>query len=214
MSELISVKDLAMTINEREIFSSISFQIFTGEMVAIYGRSGAGKSTLLNTLGLSLPISSGDYYFDGKDTRALSNKEKLLMQRHEISYVFQDYGLVEEETISYNLDIGLGYTKLNKGEKTRTKLNVLQQVGLTKKLNTKVHTLSGGEKQRVALARIILKPSKLILADEPTGSLDDENGNLVLSILADEARKGKAVIIVTHDNRIIERCDKKILLNS
>ena len=157
-------------------------------------------------------VSSGEYLFEGVETAELKAKEKLKIKRNKISFLFQDFGLVEEETINFNLEIGLKYSKLSRKEKVKQKKEALNAVNLNKKLSTAISSLSGGEKQRVALARIILKPSILILADEPTGSLDSLNRDIVTDILFQQAIEGKAVIIVTHDEELAKKGNKSIEL--
>ncbi len=157
-------------------------------------------------------VSSGEYLFEGVETAKLKAKEKLKIKRNKISFLFQDFGLVEEETINFNLEIGLKYSKLSRKEKVIQKKEALNAVNLNKKLSTTISSLSGGEKQRVALARIILKPSILILADEPTGSLDSLNRDIVTDILFQQSINGKAVIIVTHDEELAKKGNKTIEL--
>ena len=157
-------------------------------------------------------VSSGEYLFEGVETAELKAKEKLKIKRNKISFLFQDFGLVEEETINFNLEIGLKYSKLSRKEKVKQKKEALNAVNLNKKLSTTISSLSGGEKQRVALARIILKPSILILADEPTGSLDSLNRDIVTDILFQQSIDGKAVIIVTHDEELAKKGNKSIEL--
>lgn len=157
-------------------------------------------------------VSSGEYLFEGVETAELKAKEKLKIKRNKISFLFQDFGLVEEETINFNLEIGLKYSKLSRKEKVKQKKEALNAVNLNKKLSTTISSLSGGEKQRVALARIILKPSILILADEPTGSLDSLNRDIVTDILFKQSINGKAVIIVTHDEELAKKGNKTIEL--
>lgn len=157
-------------------------------------------------------VSSGEYLFEGVETAKLTAKEKLKIKRNKISFLFQDFGLVEEETINFNLEIGLKYSKLSRKEKVKQKKEALNAVNLSKKLSTAISSLSGGEKQRVALARIILKPSILILADEPTGSLDSLNRDIVTDILFQQSIEGKAVIIVTHDEELAKKGNKSIEL--
>ena len=157
-------------------------------------------------------VSSGEYLFEGVETAELKAKEKLKIKRNKISFLFQDFGLVEEETINFNLEIGLKYSKLSRKEKVKQKKEALNAVNLNKKLSTMISSLSGGEKQRVALARIILKPSILILADEPTGSLDSLNRDIVTDILFQQSIEGKSVIIVTHDEELAKKGNKSIEL--
>lgn len=157
-------------------------------------------------------VSSGEYLFEGIEAERLKEKEKLKIKRNKISFLFQDFGLVEEETINFNLEIGLKYSGLNKKEKEKQKKEALNNVNLNKKLSTTISSLSGGEKQRVALARIILKPSILILADEPTGSLDPINRDIVTDILLKQSKNGKGVIIVTHDEELAKKGNKTLEL--
>ena len=211
--QVISLKNITKTINENSIFSLSDLVVNKGDFVTIVGRSGAGKTTLLNILGLNDLPTNGQYFFEEKNIGKLKRRQKLILQREKISFLFQDFGLIEDETIGFNLDIGLKYLKLSKIEKNKRKLEALEDVNLPKKLTTSIYSLSGGEKQRVALARMILKPSVLILADEPTGSLDSVNRDLVTKILLKQSEAGKAVIIVTHDDYLSKKSSHSIKLN-
>ena len=210
--EIISMCNIQKKIQDKLIFSINEFIVNKGDFVTIKGVSGSGKTTLLNILGMNDTISSGEYLFEGVETAELKEKVKLKIKRNKISFLFQDFGLVEEETINFNLEIGLKYSKLSRKEKLKQKKEALNAVNLNKKLSTTISSLSGGEKQRVALARIILKPSILILADEPTGSLDSLNRDIVTDILFKQSINGKAVIIVTHDEELAKKGNKTIEL--
>lgn len=133
------------------------------------------------------------------------SKEGNKLLRYHISYLFQNYGLIEDETVIKNLEVGTKYLKLSKEQKKQKINEALKSVGLENYENKKVFQLSGGEQQRVAVARIMLKPSELILADEPTGSLDVENRDVILSLLKSLNESGKTVVVVTHD-KDIEKC--------
>ncbi|MFK4943703.1 putative bacteriocin export ABC transporter [Lactococcus garvieae] len=211
-SEIVSLSNIQKKIQDKPIFSIHTFTVSKGDFVTIKGVSGSGKTTLLNILGMNDTVSSGEYLFEGVETAELKAKEKLKIKRNKISFLFQDFGLVEEETINFNLEIGLKYSKLSRKEKVKQKKEALNAVNLNKKLSTTISSLSGGEKQRVALARIILKPSILILADEPTGSLDSLNRDIVTDILFKQSIDGKAVIIVTHDEELAKKGNKTIEL--
>ena len=204
-NEIVSLSNIQKKIQDKPIFSIHAFTVSKGDFVTIKGVSGSGKTTLLNILGMNDTVSSGEYLFEGVETAELKAKEKLKIKRNKISFLFQDFGLVEEETINFNLEIGLKYSKLSRKEKVKQKKEALNAVNLNKKLSTTISSLSGGEKQRVALARIILKPSILILADEPTGSLDSLNRDIVTDILFQQSIDGKAVIIVTHDEELAKK---------
>ena len=211
-NEIVSLSNIQKKIQDKPIFSINAFTVNKGDFVTIKGVSGSGKTTLLNILGMNDTVSSGEYLFEGVETEKLKAKEKLKIKRNKISFLFQDFGLVEEETINFNLEIGLKYSKLIRKEKVKQKKEALNAVNLNKKLSTTISSLSGGEKQRVALARIILKPSILILADEPTGSLDSLNRDIVTDILFNQSIDGKAVIIVTHDEELAKKGNKSIEL--
>jgi putative ABC transport system ATP-binding protein len=211
-NEIISMCNIQKKIQDKLIFSINEFTVNKGDFVTIKGVSGSGKTTLLNILGMNDTISSGEYLFEGVETAELKAKVKLKIKRNKISFLFQDFGLVEEETINFNLEIGLKYSKLSRKEKLKQKKEALNAVNLNKKLSTSISSLSGGEKQRVALARIILKPSILILADEPTGSLDSLNRDIVTDILFKQSINGKAVLIVTHDEELAKKGNKTIEL--
>ena len=211
-NEIVSLSNIQKKIQDKPIFSIHAFTVSKGDFVTIKGVSGSGKTTLLNILGMNDTVSSGEYLFEGVETAKLKAKEKLKIKRNKISFLFQDFGLVEEETINFNLEIGLKYSKLSRKEKVKQKKEALNAVNLNKKLSTMISSLSGGEKQRVALARIILKPSILILADEPTGSLDSLNRDIVTDILFQQSIEGKAVIIVTHDEELAKKGNKTIEL--
>ncbi|MFK4886994.1 putative bacteriocin export ABC transporter [Lactococcus petauri] len=211
-NEIVSLSNIQKKIQDKSIFSINAFTVNKGDFVTIKGVSGSGKTTLLNILGMNDTVSSGEYLFEGVETAKLTAKEKLKIKRNKISFLFQDFGLVEEETINFNLEIGLKYSKLSRKEKVKQKKEALNAVNLSKKLSTAISSLSGGEKQRVALARIILKPSILILADEPTGSLDSLNRDIVTDILFQQSIEGKAVIIVTHDEELAKKGNKSIEL--
>lgn len=164
-------------------------------MVAIVGKSGSGKSTLLNLLGLIDSDYSGRYEIFGQTNLAVNSAKSQIIIREHISYLFQNFALIDDETVEYNLMLALKYVKLSKKDKLKKVEEILERVGLSATLHQKVSELSGGEQQRIAVARAILKPSQLILADEPTGSLDPENRDLVLKFLLEMNREGKQSLL-------------------
>lgn len=212
METAVKVRNLAKSFNDKRVLEEISFDINLGEMVAITGKSGRGKSTLLNIIGLITDKESGEVWHFGKKDIKSSSHAAILMRRNKIGYLFQNYGLVEEETVFWNLNLALQYKKLSKKEKNLKVEEVLKYVGLEELINYPVYKLSGGEQQRIAMARIILQESDLVLADEPTGSLDAENRDLILSLLLKLKEQGKAIMIVTHDSYVATRCDRIIEL--
>ncbi|MDD7543577.1 MAG: ATP-binding cassette domain-containing protein, partial [Peptoniphilaceae bacterium] len=154
--------------------------------------------------------SSGKICWDGKEYTAGSRQAALKM-RKEIGYLFQNYALIDQETVEKNIRIGLKYNTEIRDKKEAIR-NALETVGLSGMEKQKIYTLSGGEQQRVALARLLVKPCSVIFADEPTGNLDDENGKKVMDILFGMNRSGKTIVVVTHDENLLYRFQKVVKL--
>ena len=144
--------------------------------------------------------------------KKLSKKQKEKFIRYNINYLFQNFALIESISVRENLLIGLEYVKISKQEKIKKINEVLKKVNLNDYLNKKVYELSGGEQQRIALARIMLKPGNIVLADEPTGNLDKKNSKMVLELLKALQKDGKTIIIVTHNEEVANKCDRIIKL--
>lgn len=206
---MIEITDICKKYDDKVIFDKYSLKIEEGEFVAIVGKSGCGKSTLLNIIGLLEKVDSGYVCIDHDENIRPQGRAAVRIIREKISYLFQNFALVDEETVTYNLKLALHYTKDNKKELIE---KALEEVGLSGYENKKIYQLSGGEQQRVALARVMIKPSKIVLADEPTGCLDAENRDIVFDILRKIQKQGKTVVIVTHDESVAEKCDRVIEL--
>ncbi len=191
------------------VIQDFSWEFEQGKITCISGRSGAGKSTLLNLIGLLEKRDSGELIlFDQNIKKNLRNTRKLL--KYKIGYLFQDYALLEEKTVEENLKIAIEEHRIkNKKEKIA---EALKRVGLEKTEKKRISECSGGEQQRVAIARLLLKPCELVLADEPTGSLDQENKLMVFELLKEMTKEGKTVIMVTHDEELKALCDTVIEL--
>lgn len=190
------------------VIKKFSYSFETGLIYAIYGRSGSGKSTLLNLIGkLEKPTDGEILYFKNG---TLDKSNRTLLYRNRIAYLFQNYALIDDKTVKQNLEIALEYVKSD--NKLELMEKALEQVDLSGCLNRKIFTLSGGEQQRIALARIMLRESDIILADEPTGNLDEDNAKIIFKIFNDFKAKGKTVILATHDRNLIDGCDEKIEL--
>ena len=209
---MIKLENVTKTIGKKVILENLSLKINQGDLVAIVGKSGSGKSTLLNLLGLIDGDYSGNYEIFGQKNVPVNSVKSQAIIREHISYLFQNFALIDNETVEYNLMLALKYVKLSKKDKVKKIEEILERVGLSSTLHQKVSELSGGEQQRIAVARAILKPSQLLLADEPTGSLDPENRDLVLNFLLDMNEEGKTVIIVTHDIYVAQQCHRVIEL--
>ena len=205
---IIQLKNIDKKYGNKYLFKNLDFSIKKGEMIAITGASGSGKSTLLNIIGLIDKPDSGEVLICGNKNPYDKEKIKLNLFRNNIGYLFQNYALVDNYTVSKNLDIALEYFKGK--NKNKLKEEALDKVGLLDKLNNKVFELSGGEQQRVALARLMLKKNDIILADEPTGSLDEDNKAIILKLLKELNNEGKTVVIVTHDKVVADICDREI----
>ncbi len=188
----------------------VNFKINKGELVVVLGQSGAGKSTLLNLIGGMDYVTEGSLIVGGKDIAKYSKKELIAYRRNNIGFVFQFYNLMPNLTAKENVELA---TELKKDALEASE--VLKSVGLEKQMNHFPSQLSGGEQQRVSIARAVAKNSDIILCDEPTGALDYETGKGILALLAKEARElGKTVIIVTHNQALAEMADHLIRIKN
>lgn len=210
---MISIKNLSKKYGTKVILDNISLDIVQGDFVAIIGTSGCGKSTLLNIIGLLEKFDTGDITIDGDYNVSINSIKSNKILREKINYLFQNFALIDDETVEYNLKLSSQYLKLSNKAKKILYEESLTKVGLNGFLKRKVYELSGGEQQRVALARILIKPCKIILADEPTGSLDESNRDIILDLLHELNSIGKTVIIVTHDKEVASRCKRIINLD-
>ncbi len=209
---MIEIKNLNKKFDSKKIFENFNYKIKTGSLTAIIGISGSGKSTLLNMIGLLDNEYEGEILYNQINVSKKTDRERLKFIRDNIKYLFQNYALIDDETVEYNLLLALEYEKCSLKEKLSRIVEALRLVNLDAYENQYIYKLSGGEQQRVALARIILKKGDIILADEPTGNLDQFNSEIVMNILYEMKKEGKTVIIVTHDKKIAEMCDEIIEL--
>lgn len=197
---MIKLDDVSKTYDKNTVFKQISFQVEAGEFVVITGKSGCGKTTLLNIMGLLETPDSGTVSIDGKSN--FSHKEKTLFYREDAGFLFQNFALIENETVNENLKIGIAYSGLPQNKKVEIIRLVLEEIGLPQFGSKKIYQLSGGEQQRIALARVILKNPRFIYADEPTGNLDAENRSLVFEQLKKLHKQGRTIVMVTHDTEL------------
>lgn len=209
---MIELQHIWKQFGSRIIFSDLNLNFQSGMVYALIGDSGCGKTTLLNMLAKLETFDKGEIVYKGKSLTSLKNEE---FYRNELGYLFQNFGLLESQTIRENLELGLiGKKKNKKQEKERLLLQALQAVRLDYlNLNQKIYELSGGEAQRVALAKIILKDPPLILADEPTASLDPKNSKEIMEILLELRNANRTIIIATHNPSIWKMADQVIRLS-
>lgn len=192
---MIHIKGLTKTFEDKRLFSNFNLVIEDKAFVVFSGPSGCGKTTLLNMIGAIEEIDEGEIRVDDLDIT--NRKNHLNYFRSKVGFLFQNFALIDNKTVKENLNL------IRKDCKTNLSMaEALKIVGLEDKLNKKVYTLSGGEQQRVALARLMLKKCDIILADEPTGSLDATNAAIVMNILRDLNEQGKTIVLVTHDEEI------------
>lgn len=211
---IIEIKNYTKKFGTKTIFENFDLTINQGEMVAVMGPSGSGKTTLLNVIGLIDSLDHGSYLLANETAPRNNTRTANKVIREKISYLFQNFALVDNLTVEENLRMALRYVKKSKKEKEEDMKAALVTVGLADCAKQKVYELSGGEQQRVSMARAIIKPSTVILADEPTGSLDAENRDEIMSIIKYlNKEEGKTIVIVTHDLEIAKRCDRIVKLN-
>lgn len=211
MSHAVVVRNLQKGFNKKLVIYLPEFSIQEGEFVIIEGPSGSGKSTLLSLIGLLEKPDGGQIdLFENKDVKAYTRKSQKLLH-DEIGWLFQNYALVEDKDVKFNLDMVLG----EKDKKIRPKRmkQVLALVGLPDRLKAKISELSGGEQQRVAVARLLLKSCRLILADEPTGNLDKKNAAQIMSLLKKLQENGKTIVVVSHDRSFDSYADRVVSLH-
>lgn len=207
---MIIIKDLTKTFDNNKIFDHFNCSIDDNEMVAFVGESGKGKSTLLNIIGALDTKYDGEVFVNDTNLGGLSRAKRQKFIRDNISYLFQNYALIEDETVLENLLLALEYVKCSRREKIDKIKETLVKFGIDDLMTEKVYTLSGGEQQRVSLARTMLKPCSIVLADEPTGNLDIKNRDEIINILRSINKEEKIVVIVTHDNVVAKKCDRII----
>lgn len=210
---MISLKNITKCYGSGEgetlALNDINLEIEEGEMIAIMGPSGSGKSTLLNILGLIDIPTKGEYFINSKRVSELKSNDLAKLRNEKVGFIFQNFNLLYDYNLIYNVSIPITYSKNKKGMKERAE-SILKEVGLEDHKTKTPDKLSGGQKQRVAIARALVNNPDIILADEPTGALDKETGENILDMLEEINKKGKTVIVITHDVNIAKRCKKII----
>ena len=197
---------------ETHALINVSLEVKQGEFVAIMGPSGCGKSTLLNILGLLDRPTDGQYFLDGRDMCALTEKERNVIRRGTLGFIFQSFNLIDELTVEENIELPLLYMKVPADERKRRITDALKRMAIEHRAKHFPSQLSGGQQQRVAIARAVVMQPKIILADEPTGNLDSKNGLEVMGLLRELHREGTTIVMVTHSARDAAYSDRIVNL--
>ncbi len=183
---------------ETRALDDVSLEVGVGEFVAVMGPSGCGKSTLLNILGLLDSPDGGAYWFFGEEVSKYSEQRLTALRRTGVGFIFQSFNLIDDLSVAENVEVALLYRRVSRGDRKQRIAVALERVGIAHRARHLPQQLSGGQQQRVAIARALVAEPKLILADEPTGNLDTENGAAVMDLLAGLNTSGTTVVMVTH----------------
>ena len=189
-----------------------SLSVDKGEMVAVMGKSGSGKSTLLNILGGLMTMDEGELRVGGKKVDFRKKKYLLNYRRREVGFVVQYFALIDDMNVYKNVSLPLRYQGIPRAKIRQRTKKMLRNLGIEEKAKSYPGELSGGQQQRAAIARALVKNAKIILADEPTGALDEDTGNDVMKLFQRLKMKDRAIIIVTHDSKVAEYCDRIVYL--
>ena len=214
---LISTRDLRKSYDlgsvEVHALRGVSMEIRAGEYLAIMGPSGSGKSTLMHILGCLDSPSSGSYVLDGSEVAGLPSRELARVRNKQIGFVFQNFNLLPRIDLISNVSLPLVYHgSMSKADRTRKASEQLERLGLGHRLKHKPNELSGGERQRAAIARALVNEPSILLADEPTGNLDQKTGREIMSILDELHSGGRTVVLVTHDANVADHAHRTVLI--
>ncbi|ECR2443246.1 ABC transporter ATP-binding protein [Campylobacter coli] len=209
MKELIQIKNLSKEFGKVKALDNINLNIYKGEWLAIMGPSGSGKSTLLNILSLMDDPSSGKYILDNEDLEQINEEQKITLRREKIGLIFQQFHLIPYLSALENVMLSQYYHSSVDEEDAKA---VLEKVGLSHRLSHLPSQLSGGEQQRVCIARALINNPEILLADEPTGNLDEANEKIVLQTLQKLKNEGKTIVLITHNPGLAKFADRTLIL--
>lgn len=209
MKEIIKISHLCKNFGEVKALQDINFSVLQGQWLAIMGPSGSGKSTLLNILSLMDEQSSGEYFLDGTNVQSLDESAKIKIRREKIGLIFQQFHLIPYLNALENVMLAQFYHSSVDEEDARA---VLEKVGLAHRLKHLPSELSGGEQQRLCIARALINNPELLLADEPTGNLDEANEKIVLNLLKQLKNEGKTIVLITHNETLGKQADTMMIL--
>ena len=211
---ILSVRDLKKTYVtgsvETEVLKGVNAEIHEGEFVAIMGHSGSGKSTLMHILGFLDKPTSGTYIFEGKDTKNFDEDELAVIRNKKIGFVFQSFNLLPRTSVLENVRLPMIYAGVNEKEQIKIATKLIDEVGLSHRINNLSNELSGGEQQRVAVARSLSNNPLLILADEPTGNLDSKSTHDMMILFDELNKKGHTIVVVTHEDNVASHTHRTI----
>ena len=200
---MIKIENLCKSFRTEEMetiaLNNVSLEVKDNEFAAIMGPSGCGKSTLLNILGLLDNPTSGSYWLDGKEVGTLKERDRTLVRKGQIGFVFQSFNLIDELNVAENVELPLTYLNVKASERKERVKEILKRMNISHRASHFPQQLSGGQQQRVAIARAVISNPKMILADEPTGNLDSKNGEEVMNLLTELNREGTTIVMVTHN---------------
>lgn len=208
----INASNVSVTIDGHDVLVDETVSAIPGRTLALVGPSGCGKTTLLNVLALLRRVNAGRVQLGDQDATRWDDRRRRKFWQQHTAFVFQDYGLIDEESVAYNVALSKLPLLPHRANRMPRVEGILERVGLAGRGEDTVSTLSGGEKQRVGLARAMFRSADVIFADEPTASLDRENRRLVTDFLLQEAARGAAVVIATHDETLMALCDLRFEL--
>lgn len=220
-NSIINLQNISVLQKNKLVLANVNFNVNTGDFIYLIGKTGSGKSSLLQILYADLDVEDGIAFICGYDLKTIKRNEIPYLRRR-LGIIFQNFQLLDDRTVGENLEFVLRATgNTDKSEIEKRILQVLDEVKLISKLNSMPHQLSGGEQQRIAIARALLNNPEIILADEPTGNLDPETSNGIMKLLLDISKSGKTVIMATHNYNLINKfpgkvvkCEEGTLINS
>lgn len=214
MAEILNMQNISksyyMGEEELEVLHNVNLTINTGEFISILGPSGSGKSTIMNIIGCLDAASSGKYLLSGNDIDDLDETELAKVRNKEIGFVFQSFQLLPRMTALQNVELPLIYTGLPYSERKKRAKAILERVGLSDKMRNLPNQLSGGQQQRVAIARALVTEPTILLADEPTGALDQKTGAQVMELFEELNRDNRTIIMITHDTNIARHAKRVV----